>query len=429
MHKSLLILTLFLTVTAQAQLFDSIGGTLKDANLGGTLGTGTATPTPADTSFLSYTPDPAVSEQIIQEFVETLSSSGQATPEQVGQMEVAIRESLTREAMQAFIDQLFVGEGFKLDNLADVLAIYFIASFVVLNDLVDGTSTEQDLAVRNQVITAFASVPEIKQLSDADKQKAAEGLILFTIFLANDWQQAQQGVEGYDLNTVKTYTKDTLLQMGIDPAQFDFTPAGLVRKGTTPTQTTTPQTTTPQTTTPTTITPEIQAKVDAMTPEQIQQMAPNCQEALKDPEAAKQAAGGGETGEIALQICQAIVIKAGAVATPAQQTQTQQTQANPLGGTEPAQNPLNPLQVATVDPFAGNFSGQNMALTLSGTGIYTGQLTFNGQTFPVMATSNGQTLTGTFNSGGTDFEFSATLQDSTMTLQSGGSNFTLTKTP
>ena len=232
MHKVLLILTFFLLITAQAQLFDSIGGTLKDANLGGTLGTGTATPTPADTSFLSYTPDPAVSEQIITEFVETLKSSGQATPEQVGQMEAAIRESLTREAMQQFIDELFAGEGFKLDNLADVLAIYFIASFVVLNDLVDGTSTEQDLAVRNQVITAFASVPEIKQLSDADKQKAAEGLILFTIFLANDWQQAQQGVEGYDLNTIKTYTKDTLLQMGIDPAQFDFTPTGLVRKGT-----------------------------------------------------------------------------------------------------------------------------------------------------------------------------------------------------
>ena len=194
-------------------------------------------------------------------------------------------------------------------------------------------------------------------------------------------------------------------------------------------QGTTAQTTTPQTTTPTNIPPNIQAQVDAMTSEQIQQMAPSCQEALKDPEAAKQAAGGGETGEIALQICQAIVIKAGAVATSTQQTQTQQTQENPLGGTEPAQNPLNPLEVAAADPFAGNFSSQNMALTLSGAGTYTGQLTFNGQTFPVTATSNGQTLTGTFNSSGTDFEFSATLQDDIMTLQSGGSSFTLNKTP
>jgi hypothetical protein len=101
MLKQFLILTFFLLITTQAQLFDSIGGTLKDANLGGTLG-GAATPTSVDTSFLSYTPDPAVSQQVMQEFIETFKASGQATPEQIAQLETAIRESLTREAMQQF---------------------------------------------------------------------------------------------------------------------------------------------------------------------------------------------------------------------------------------------------------------------------------------------------------------------------------------
>jgi hypothetical protein len=63
MLKKLLIL-IFLLGVAQAQLFDSIGGTLKDTNLGGSLGSTPASPTPTDTSFLNYTPDPAVSQQV-----------------------------------------------------------------------------------------------------------------------------------------------------------------------------------------------------------------------------------------------------------------------------------------------------------------------------------------------------------------------------
>jgi hypothetical protein len=437
MTKRLIALVLFcalLASLASAQLFDSIGGTLKDANLGGTLG-GAATSAPTDTSSLTYTADPAVSSQVLQLFIDTLKASGQVTPEQAAQFESAAKESLTREAMQQFIDQLFPGENLKLDNLADVLSIYIIASFVVLNDLTDGTTTEQDLAVRSQVVSAFGNVPEIQQLSDADKQKTAEGLILFTIFLANDWQQAQQGVEGYDLNTVKTYTKDTLVQMGIDPAQFDFTPQGLVRKGATGQATQTPQggTTTPQTTTPITVSPEVQAQVDSMTPEEIQQMVPGCQNALQDPEGTQQAAGGVEEGKIAMQLCQAVVNKAGGATPPAttQQTPNQPTNTSsplePNPGTEPNAGGTNPLATGT-DPFVGTFSGTNMTLILQGSNnTYTGELQFNSTPFPVQATGDGTTLTGTFTSGSNTFNFTATLQNKALTLVSDGNTFNLQK--
>jgi hypothetical protein len=236
--------------------------------------------------------------------------------------------------------------------------------------MTNGTTTEQDLAVRNQITSIFANIPEIQQLSDADKQKTAEGLILFTIFLANDWQQAQQGVEGYDLNAVKTYTKDTLVQLGIDSTQFDFTPQGLVRKGTAGQSTQTTQgSTLPQTNDPTT-----------QTPTTTQTITPN--------------------------------------------TTTQEQ--NPLGPT-PAQNPLNPLDTTATDPFASTFNGENISLSLTGTGSYSGELVFNGQPYPVQAISNGQNLSGTFSNAGTNFDFTATLQGTTLMLQSGGSSFTLEK--
>jgi hypothetical protein len=427
----LIVLTVLLFTTfSSAQLFDSIGGTLKDADIGGSLGGATTPATPADTSKLTYTPDPAVSAEVLQQFIDSLSSSGQATPEQLAQFEEAAKTELTREKMQQFIDQLFAGEGFKLENIADVFSMYLIASFVVLNDMKEGTTTEQDLIVRDQVVAAFANTPDMQQLSDKDKQTFSEALILFIIFLANDWQQALQGVEGYDLTTVKGYTQDTLLQMGIDPAQFDFTPQGLIRKGQGTPQTQTPNTqqTTPTTTT-TPVSPEIQAQVDAMTPEELQAMVPQCQTAVANPDATQQV----ENGAMVLEMCQAILAKSGGT-TPTTTTQTPDTQTpdtqqpdnqnNPLGGSDPA----NPLGGGTADPFVGSFSGDNLTLTLQGANnTYTGELNFNGQPFPVQATANGTNLTGTFTSGGSTFNFTATLQDTALTLVSDGSTFNLTK--
>jgi hypothetical protein len=417
------ILLLFVTSLASAQLFDSIGGTLKDADIGGSLGGGTTPATPADTSKLIYTPDPAVSAEVLQLFIDSLSASGQATPEQITQFEAAAKTELTREKMQQFIDQLFAGEGFKLENIADVFSMYLIASFVVLNDLEEGTTTEQDLIVRDQVVAAFASTPDIQQLSDKDKQTFAEALILSIVFLVNDWQQALQGTEGYDLETVKGYTKDTLLQMGIDPTQFDFTPQGLIRKGQAGEQTP-PQQQTTQGTTPAT-------PAANLTPEELEAL-PSCQQIVANPDMIKDV----ENGEEALKICQELVAKAGSTApttqTPTTQTPTTQTpdtqqpdnQNNPLGGSTPA----NPLGGNTADPFVGSFSGDNLTLTLQGANnTYTGELNFNGQPFPVQATANGTNLTGTFSSGGSTFNFTATLQDTALTLVSDGTTFNLTK--
>jgi hypothetical protein len=76
----------------------------------------------------------------------------------------------------------------------------------------------------------------------------------------------------------------------------------------------------------------------------------------------------------------------------------------------------------------GSFSDGNLTLTLQGANsAYTGELNFNGQIFPVTASSSGQTLTGEFTSSGTPFAFTATLQGTTLTLVSDGSTFTLQK--
>lgn len=102
--------------------------------------------------------------------------------------------------------------------------------------------------------------------------------------------------------------------------------------------------------------------------------------------------------------------------------------ANPGGG-----NPLggggNPLAGggAASDPFVGMFADERLTLQLSGgSGNYSGQMQFQGQTFPVSASSpDGRSLSGTFSSGGNNFQFDATLQGTTLTFTTSGTTYNL----
>jgi hypothetical protein len=94
-------------------------------------------------------------------------------------------------------------------------------------------------------------------------------------------------------------------------------------------------------------------------------------------------------------------------------------------GTADSNNPLT----SSTNSFAGTFRGNDIALILQGDGSYTGTLEFQGKSYPVKASSEGNILKGTFNVNGTDFEFVATLQDMTLTLESGNQSYPMLKDP
>jgi hypothetical protein len=97
--------------------------------------------------------------------------------------------------------------------------------------------------------------------------------------------------------------------------------------------------------------------------------------------------------------------------------QTPQSTAEPIFTTSP------------LETFAGTFRGQDIALTLQGDGDYTGTLEFKGQSYPVKATAEGNNLKGTFNVNGTSFDFTAILEDTTLTLESAGEQYPMLKDP
>lgn len=86
----------------------------------------------------------------------------------------------------------------------------------------------------------------------------------------------------------------------------------------------------------------------------------------------------------------------------------------------------NPLGQA--DPWLGTFVGDQLTLTLhGGGGSYTGQLVFDGRTYPVRAQGGGGQISGTFSSGGAEFSFTAVASGPQVTFATGGATYALRK--
>ncbi|MBI1983259.1 MAG: hypothetical protein HYS61_03580, partial [Acidobacteria bacterium] len=105
------------------------------------------------------------------------------------------------------------------------------------------------------------------------------------------------------------------------------------------------------------------------------------------------------------------------------------TAGNPLAPAAPGGGAANPLAEGGTapDPFVGTFADDRLTLRLSGGGgNYTGQMQFQGQTFPVSARSpDGRSLRGTFSSGGDSFQFDAMLQGPALALTTSGTTYNL----
>jgi hypothetical protein len=82
--------------------------------------------------------------------------------------------------------------------------------------------------------------------------------------------------------------------------------------------------------------------------------------------------------------------------------------------------------VAQGDPFVGTFHGDGLTVRLSGSGgRYTGDLQRADRQFPAQAVWTGSVLSGTFESEGHHFPFTATVKAGVMTLVTGRTTYTL----
>ncbi len=80
------------------------------------------------------------------------------------------------------------------------------------------------------------------------------------------------------------------------------------------------------------------------------------------------------------------------------------------------------------DPLVGSFGDGQLQLSLQGGGgQYSGQISFQGQTFPLTAQGSAQGISGSFQSGSNSFPFQAWLQGDTLTFSTGGNSYSLSR--
>ena len=83
---------------------------------------------------------------------------------------------------------------------------------------------------------------------------------------------------------------------------------------------------------------------------------------------------------------------------------------------------------AAQDSLVGSFSDGRLTITIAGGGgQYSGEIALQGQSFPFTAQGSARRLDGSFRAGNDSFTFSATLLGDTLSLTSGGTNYSLSR--
>jgi hypothetical protein len=171
---------------------------------------------------LKYTPSAELSKENLAKFYKGLND---ASPGLGAQME----QGFAGQDVFAMLDTELAKYGVNPNNLGDAMAIYWLGSWMGINGRFEDPTTAQVAGTRKMVEATLGKAPSLTQLSDADKQSAAQGLLLQVMF--NEMMiesvkadpAALKKVQGDLATAVKTATS-------FDASLFELTPNGLARK-------------------------------------------------------------------------------------------------------------------------------------------------------------------------------------------------------
>lgn len=344
-----------------------------------------------DPATYDFEHDPATSEEVHRTFVDALAAG--AAPDQREALEQFLGQ-FTIERQRALMRDGFESGDWSATNLADVIAGSVLSGYAII----DGRETvaAQDEPVRD-LFRAALDVPAVTDLPDRDRQVMAETLLLSTVALLVQYEQAQAG-QG-EVGPVRDAARQLLQGFGLDPAFFRLGPTGLEA------------------------TPEM-AKVAAgeLTMEQ----------AFPDVMAELAAVGATAAGDGAA----ADAVAEPAVATPAEPVPLPTLDApadaevpvgpapNPLGGDGGATNPLGAKPAAS--RFAATFAGDGVTLALrDGPDGLSGEITYGGERYPATAVEGADGLAGRFVASGTAFDFTARPEGAGVVMETGGGRYRL----
>jgi hypothetical protein len=175
----------------------------------------------ASVAAMTFKPSMDIRKQNVTAFVDVMKK---VNAEAGAQIEQAISQIDLIEEIGKGIAPF----GLRTDSIVDGYTLYMINAWMAANGRTDLNTKEQADGTKNMVMATFSDSPELAKLSDEDKQKFAEGMMLNAFLYDGMLQSAAANPEA--MANVKKEVRTAAKLLSIDLDLFDMTANGLVRK-------------------------------------------------------------------------------------------------------------------------------------------------------------------------------------------------------
>ncbi|RRD58230.1 hypothetical protein EII20_03125 [Comamonadaceae bacterium OH2545_COT-014] len=169
-----------------------------------------------------------LSVQVRNEVIQSLVDLGKRKGTMDAAGEQKLRETFGKIDIVKAVEQAMQGKGYKVHSLATAATYWLLVNYNIVRGVV--STDAQDAAVLKQMQARMSASPAMQSMTDAQKQRGAEGMFWFATLQQYGYEQAKQGVAGYDMKTVVSDARDALKTFGIDADQLALTDQGLQPK-------------------------------------------------------------------------------------------------------------------------------------------------------------------------------------------------------
>ena len=169
-------------------------------------------------SALAYRPSAAVRRRVLNAFVAVITRNDPKA-------QAAVRKEIARADPMAKLEPEMRKHGLRPNNFADGMAVYLVQAWYGAHGKVASGSTVYK-AVARQAAAVFGANPALVRASDATKQEAAEGMVLYASLFEDAVVQAKKNPA--TLAKVKAVIANHARQsLGFDLAALRLGPNGL----------------------------------------------------------------------------------------------------------------------------------------------------------------------------------------------------------
>lgn len=135
-------------------------------------------------SALAYRSSPAVRKRVLNNFVAVITRNDPKT-------EAAVRREIARADPMKKMEGEIRAHGLRPNNFADGMAVYLVQAWYGVHGKVASGSTAYK-AVARQAAEVFGANPALVRASDATKQEASEGMVLYGALFEDAVTQAKK---------------------------------------------------------------------------------------------------------------------------------------------------------------------------------------------------------------------------------------------